>query len=126
MRAADLDDPGELLALLLQRVLQMRQRRIEQPRDLLGRRDVHRGREAVVRRLAHVDVIVGMHRRFRAELAAEHFVGAVGDHLVDVHVGLGAGAGLPDHQREVIVELAVDHLLRRLDDGVGAPRRRAA
>ncbi len=100
----------------------MRQRRIEQPRDLLGRGDVHRGREAVVRRLAHVDVIVRMHRRFRAELAAEHLVGAVGDHLVDVHVGLGAGAGLPDHQREMIVELAVDHLLRGLDDGARAPR----
>ena len=54
-----------------------------------------------------------MHRRLGAELAAEHLVGAVGDHLVDVHVGLGAGAGLPDHQREMIVELAVDHLLAR-------------
>ena len=118
--AADLDDARECLRLRLQRVLQMRERRIEQARDLVGRRDVHRGREAVVRRLAHVDVIVGMHRRFRAELAAEHLVGAVGDHLVDVHVGLGAGAGLPDHQREMIVELAVDHLLRGLDDGARA------
>ncbi len=51
-----------------------------------------------------------------AALAAEHLVGAVGDHLVEVHVGLGAGAGLPDHQREMIVELAVDHLLRGADD----------
>ena len=57
--------------------------------------------KAVVRRLAHIDVIVGMDRRLGAELAAELFVGAVGDHLVDVHVGLGAGAGLPDHQREM-------------------------
>ena len=118
--AADLDDAGELLGLFLQRLLQMRERRDQPVRDLLGRGDMHRGREAVVRRLAHVDVIVGMDRRFRAELAAEHLVGAVGDHLVDVHVGLGAGAGLPDHQREMVVELAVDHLLRRLDDGAGA------
>ena len=35
------------------------------------RRDVHRGRERVVRRLAHVDVIVGMNRLLGAELAAE-------------------------------------------------------
>ena len=120
--AADLDDPRERPGLFLQRVLQMRQRRIEQSRDLLGRGDVHRGREAVVRRLAHVDVIVRMHRRLRAELAAEQLVGAVGDHLVDVHVGLGAGAGLPDHQREMIVELAVDHLLGGRDDGAHAAR----
>ena len=63
-----------------------------------------------------------MDRRFRAERAAEPLVGAVGDHLVDVHVGLGAGAGLPDDQRELIVEPAVDDLLRRLDDGLGAAR----
>ena len=63
-----------------------------------------------------------MDRRFRAERAAEQLVGAVGDHLVDVHVGLGAGAGLPHDQRELIVELAVDDLLRGLDDGLGAAR----
>ncbi len=51
-------------------------------------RDVHRGRERVVRRLAHVDVIVGMHRLLGAELAAEQLIGAVGDDLVEVHVAL--------------------------------------
>ena len=61
-----------------------------------------------------------MNRLLGAELAAEQFVGAVGDHLVEVHVGLGAGAGLPDHQRKMIVELAVDHLARGADDGAGA------
>ena len=63
-----------------------------------------------------------MHRLLGAELAAEQFVGAVGDHLVEVHVGLGAGAGLPDHQREMIVELALDHLAGGADDGAGAAR----
>jgi hypothetical protein len=58
-----------------------------------------------------------MHRRLGAELAAEQFAGAVGDHLVEIHVGLGAGAGLPDHQRKMIVELSVDHLARGADDG---------
>src|SRR5204862_262229 len=51
-----------------------------------------------------------------ATFPAEQFVGAVRDHLVQVHVGLGAGAGLPDNQRKLSVELAVDHVLRRLDD----------
>ncbi len=61
-----------------------------------------------------------MHRLLGAEFAAQHFVGAIGDHLVEVHVGLGAGPGLPDHQRKVPVELAVDHLARGADDGAGA------
>ena len=63
-----------------------------------------------------------MNRLLGAEFAAEHLVGAVGDHLVEVHVGLGAGAGLPDHQRKVIVELALDHLARGAGDGAGAAR----
>ena len=99
----------------------MRKRRDEPLRDFLRGRDMHGGRETVVRRLAHVDVIVGMDRRFRAEFLAELLVGAVGDHLVDVHVGLGAGAGLPDKKREMIVELAVDDLLRGLHDRLAAP-----
>jgi len=61
-----------------------------------------------------------MHRFLGAAFAAEKLVGAVGDHLVDVHVGLGAGTGLPHDQGEVLVEPAVDHFLRRLDDRLGA------
>ena len=61
-----------------------------------------------------------MHRLLGAELAAQHFVGPIGDHLVEVHVGLGAGPGLPDHQRKMPVELAVDHLARGADNGAGA------
>ena len=41
----------------------------------------------------------------------------VGDHFIGVHVGLSAGAGLPDYEREMVVKLAVDHFIRRLDDG---------
>ena len=63
-----------------------------------------------------------MNRFLGAEFAAQQHVGAVGDHLVEVHVGLGAGTGLPDHQREVIVELAFDHLACGADDSAGAAR----
>ena len=111
MGAADLDDFRELLRLVLKRLLQMRQRGLQCVHDLGCGGDVHRGREHIVRRLAHVDVIVRMHRRLLAALAAQQLVGAVRDHLVEVHVALGAGAGLPDDQREMFVELAVDHLL---------------
>lgn len=36
----------------------------------------------VVRALAHVDMVVGVHWLFRAEFSAENFDGAVGDDLV--------------------------------------------
>ena len=60
VRAADLDDVGELLGLRRERVAQARHRRDQLVHDLLGRGDVHRGRERVVRRLRHVHVVVGV------------------------------------------------------------------
>ena len=68
--------------------------------------DVERGREAVVRGLGAVDVVVGVDGRLAAALPRQQLVGAAGDHLVDVHVGLGARTGLPDHERKLTVELA--------------------
>jgi hypothetical protein len=48
-----------------------------------------------------------------------------GDHLVDVHVGLGAASRLPDDERELVVELAVDNDFgrRRLDRIGDSPAR---
>ena len=54
-------------------------------------------------------MVVGMDGLLAAQLAAEGFDRPVGDHLVDVHVGLGAGAGLPDPQGELAIELALGH-----------------
>jgi hypothetical protein len=85
--------------------------------DLLGGGDVHGRGVGVVRRLAEVDVVVGMHRRLGAHRPAQPLDGAVGDHLVGVHVRLRARAGLPHDQREVIVQLPLGDLLGRLDDG---------
>ncbi len=76
------------------------------------------GGNGVVAGLAAVDVVVGMDE-FAAALAAEQFDGAIGDDLVGVHVGRGAGAGLENIQDEFAVPFAVDHLLGGLDDGVG-------
>ncbi len=44
---------------------------------------------------------------------------AVGDHLVGVHVGRGAGAALDHVDDELLVQLAGADLLAGLDDGVG-------
>jgi hypothetical protein len=60
-----------------------------------------------------------MHRLLAAQFAAHHLDGAIGDHLVDVHVGLCAASGLPNHQWKVLVPLAFNHLVGSLDDVVG-------
>ena len=48
--------------------------------------------------------------------AAGEFDGAIGDHLVGVHVGLRAAAGLPDAKRKLVVEFAGDHFVGGLSD----------
>ena len=125
MRAADLDDVRPRLRLGVERLVQVAQGRQQAMMDLLRAGDVHGRRIGIVRRLAHVDVVVGMHRLLGAHHAAQHLDRAVRDHLVGVHVGLRAGAGLPHHQREMLVELAVDHFLGGRDDGLAELRGRA-
>ncbi len=116
MRAADLDDVLELVRLLSERRVEVLQRRDELADDRLGGRDVHRRRIGVVRRLAHIDVVVGMDGLLRTHHPAQHLDGAVRDDLVRIHVRLRARARLPDGEREMRVELAVDHFLRGSDD----------
>ncbi|EAU43488.1 hypothetical protein R2601_23383 [Salipiger bermudensis HTCC2601] len=117
--AADLDDVLERVSLGFQRGGELLQPRQQHVARLHGDAHMHGRRESVVRRLAHVAVIVRVDGLFRAHLAAQHLDGTVRDHLVGVHVRLGARAGLPDNEREVVVELAVDHLAGGGDDGVG-------
>ena len=80
--------------------------------DLAEGRDVHGGGEHVVRRLAHVHVVVGV----------GGVAGEVRDHLVGVHVRRGAGAGLEDIHRELVVVLARGHGLPGGRDPLGEIR----
>ena len=79
--------------------------------DLEDGSDVHDGREGVVGGSGSVDVVVGVDGLLATHLAAEDLNGTVRDDLVGVHVGLGAGAGLPDNEGEVVEELAIGDLL---------------
>ena len=79
-------------------------------------------RDHVVGALAHVDVVVGVYGRLGADLTAQNLDGAVADHLVGVHVGRSAGAGLIDVNREIPIPSTVRHLLRRLDNCLGQLR----
>ena len=51
-------------------------------------------------------MIIGMDRALAAARAGQLFIGIARDHFIDVHVGLGAAARLPDDERELIVERA--------------------
>ena len=83
------------------------------------RGQVHGGGKDVVGGLAQIDVIVGVNRRLAPQDPARQFDGPVGDHFVDVHVGLGAAAGHPDVQGKMVVQLARDDFLRGPNDQSG-------
>src|SRR5262245_19969334 len=57
-----------------------------------------------------------MNRRVTAERSACQLAASVGNHLVHVHVELGAAASHPDMQGEHIVVLASQDLVTNLDD----------
>ena len=96
MRAARLDDVVELARLRLERAGEPVERGQQVALELPERGEVDGGREDVVRRLAHVDVVVRVH-----VVARER-----GHHLVRVHVRARAGARLEDVDRELVVVLA--------------------
>ena len=60
-----------------------------------------------------------MNRFFGTEHSPGHLDGTVGDHLIGVHVALGAAAGLPDAEREVVVEFPRDDLVGGTADELG-------
>ena len=124
--AADLDDADPFLSAGLEAAGQRLQRRPQPELRGLGGGQVHHRGEAVIGGLAAIHMIIGMHRLARAQRMAEQLVGAVRNHLIGIHVGLGAGAGLPDGEREILVPVALDDLVRRLADGVGQVHRQLA
>ncbi len=104
--AANLDDVGELLGLLVEGGAEFLHSREELGLHFGRGGNVHRGGEGVVGRLGFVDVVIGVDGGLTAHLAARDFDGAVGNDFVGVHVGLRARTGLPDAQGEMFVELA--------------------
>ena len=115
--AADLDDVVEGGGLLVEALSQRIDGGQQSIMALAGAGDVNGGGERIVGALSVVDVIVRMHRTLATERLPETLVGAVGDHLVAVHVGLGAGTGLVDDQRKMIVEITGDHFFGGTLDG---------
>src|SRR2546427_400399 len=115
LRASRLHERIELLRLLRKAVLEFAERRQHAVIDLQQRGDMDGGGDDVVRRLAHVHVVVRVDQSLLAERMAEDLVRAVRDHLVRVHVGRGPAAGLKDVEGELCVQFPVHDLLARLD-----------
>jgi hypothetical protein len=118
MGAADLDELVEFLHLDLESVAQALQGRQQAVLKVQDSCDMHDSREGIVRRGRHVDVVVRVDRLLGAHSSAHDLDRTVRDDLVGVHVGLGAGASLPDNKREVVHELAFRNLRRSLLDGL--------
>jgi hypothetical protein len=90
--------------------------------------DLQRRREGIVGRLVEVDVIVGVDAEVLAAPAAEQLLGAVGDHLVDVHVERGAGAALQRvdddlGQQRAVLDLAGGAMTASATSSARKPRR---
>src|SRR5271154_738825 len=67
-----------------------------------------------------------MNRLLGSQGTAGELDRAIRDDLVGVHVGLRAGAGLPDAQGEMVVEFSLDYLLGGLYHKLGFLRRQLA
>ena len=59
-------------------------------------------------------MIIGMNRILTTHRSPKNLDGPVGDHLVDIHIGLGPTPCLPDHQWEVGIKLPVDDFISDL------------
>ncbi|MCY1516522.1 hypothetical protein D9M68_511560 [compost metagenome] len=75
------------------------------------------GGVGVVGGLRHVHVVVRVQVLVLTLLLAHGLEGDVGDHLVGVHVGGGAGATLDHVHHELVVEVATDQAGAGLADG---------
>jgi hypothetical protein len=118
VRAASLEHTGERFGLAVERARE-RAGCLEQSRQRQQDRETRRRREDVVCRLAHVDVVVRVDARVLAQGRTQDLGGAVGEHLVRVHVVRRAGARLVDVHDELVAQPAGEDLVSRLDDRGG-------
>jgi len=122
VRPAGFDDRHELFRFGVERALEIGESRHQLFVDRHQCRELYRRGDDVIARLAHVDVVVWMHRVVRAERLTEDLVSAVGDHLVGVGVGRRPRTGLEDIDHEILVKLAFLDFLRRLLDRISEAR----
>ena len=126
MGATDLHDIPEGHRFFVERGPQRLQRREQFFPQGDQRRDVHGGGKHIVRALAFIDIVIGVDFSRHPPLTAEQFTGAVSQHLVHIHIALGAGTGLPDSQRELLGVFSGQYFVSGGDDRPGFLRRQQA
>ena len=122
VRPSDFDDGVERLRLRRQGVAQPHQRRQQPLGQACNRCEVHGGWKHVIRRLAAVNVIIWMHDALHAPHPTQQLTGPIGQDLIDIHIGLGAGARLPDYQRKLALVAPGKHFVCRLLNRSGLAR----
>src|SRR5512146_662922 len=100
MGSADLDNLVEFFRFAIKRLMEPRERGSEVSVNCFRCRDMDGRWNDVVAGLAQIHMVVRMHE-FAAPDATKQFRGAVRYHLVGIHVGRGAGAGLENINREL-------------------------
>ena len=73
-------------------------------------------REGIIGRLSHIDIII----RMDAESASCLFkltISNMSNHFIHIHVTLGAGSGLINHQREFTLPLSCQNFVAGAADG---------
>src|SRR5205814_6303896 len=81
--------------------------------ELFRGADVNSGRDDIVARLPHVDVIIRVNRRARADRLTGQLAAAIGNDFVRIRVRTRARPGLENIERVICGALASDHFLCR-------------
>src|SRR5437867_885005 len=116
------DDIFELSRLPLKSLSQYTQAWQKFANNLFRRRNVDRRWEDVVRRLAHVHVVIRVNYRLVPSLAPEKLDRAIGDDLVHVHIRGSPATCLEDVNNELVVKSSLHYLLGRGDDSLALLR----
>ncbi len=91
---------------------------IQKPRQFGQAGQPDGGRDGVVGRLPHVDVVVRVDRLVHALFSAQRDIGQVGDDFVGVHVVAGARARLEAVHYELVQIFPLQDALADLHNGV--------
>src|SRR5207247_2505845 len=81
--------------------------------NLFRRRNVNRRWEDVVRRLAHVHVVIRVNHRLVPSLAPEKLDRAIRDDLVHVHIRRRPATRLEDFNNDLVAKSSLHHLISR-------------
>ena len=71
---------------------------------------------SIVQYLPLIDMVIRMHRSLGSQFTTHHLNGAIGDHLIDVHVGLSTRPGLPYHQWEMLIQFTINNFISSFDN----------